>query len=181
MLISNVENTVHQPHDPSTAELSSRLSTSADKSKRRVSGAKVQSSLDPRDSENTSGCVDSALGSARSRGRKLSTDEAVQSSRLLASSRVTAKLREVNRLAKLETENKAQSLLVAQIVTERKAAELHAKTLERLSLRKGAERGRQLKSLQLEEEQKLVDDAANDKSDERMLRMDEFRKKTLVR
>lgn len=122
-----------------------------------------------------------SLGSARSRGKKLSAEESVQSSRLLASSRVTAKLREANRLAKLETENKAQSLLVAQVVTERKAAELHARTLERLSLRKDAEHVRQLKSLQLEEEQKLVDDAANNRSDERMLRMDEFRRKTLVR
>lgn len=181
MLIPHVVITAHQLDDPFTAELSSRGTASAGKAKRRISGTKVQSSMGFKDSENTNGQSDSALGSARSRGRKLSAEESVQSSRLLASSRVTAKLREVNRLAKLETENKAQSLLVAQVVTERKAAELHAKTLERLSLRKGAEHVRQLKSLQLEEEQKLVDDAANDKSDERMLRMDEFRRKTLVR
>jgi hypothetical protein len=181
MLISGVEGTVHLLADPLTAELSSRGTSSAGNAKRRVSATKVQSSLNPKDFDNTSGHLDSALGSARSRGMKMSAEESVQSSRLLASSRVTAKLREVNRLARLETENKAQSLLVAQVVTERKAAELHAKTLERLSLRKGAERGRQLKSLQLEEEQKLVDDAANDKSDERMIRMDEFRRKTLVR
>jgi hypothetical protein len=181
MLISGAEGTMHHLADPLTADLSSRGTRSAGKANKRASASKVESSLNPKDFENFSGHMDSALGSARSRGMKLSAEESVQSSRLLASNRVTAKLKEANRLAKLETENKAQSLLVAQVVTERKAAELHTKTLERLSLRKGAERGRQLKSLQLEEEQKLVDDAANDKSDERMIRMDEFRRKTLVR
>lgn len=181
ILVPCIESTVRQLDVLPTPEPSSRGGTSAGKSKRRASTARATSSSDPKDTETNSGRLDSALGSARSRGIKLTVEDSVQSSRLLASSRVTAKLREDSRLAKLETESKAQSLLVAQIVTERKAAELHTKTLERLSLRKGVERGKQLKSLQLEEEQKVVEDVANYQSDERMLRMDEFRRKTLVR
>ena len=113
--------------------------------------------------------------------RKMSSQDVLETSRQLASNRVSAKVREDIKLAKIENQNKAQSQMVAQIVMERKTAELHTKTLERLSYRKDLEKANKLRAMQLEEEQKVLDDMANIKSDERMQRMDQLRKNTLVR
>lgn len=131
--------------------------------------------------------LSSTLGSAKNilssqaSERRMSNQETLETSRQLASSRVSAKVREDIKLAKIENQNKAQSQMVAQIVMERKTAELHTKTLERLSYRKDLERANKLRAMQLEEEQKVLDDMANIKSDERMQRMDQLRKNTLLR
>ena len=131
--------------------------------------------------------LSSTLGSAKniitsqSSERKMSSPDMLETSRQLASDRVSAKVREDIKLAKIENQNKAQSQMVAQIVMERKTAELHTKTLERLSYRKDLEKANKLRAMQLEEEQKVLDDMANIKSDERMQRMDQLRKNTLVR
>ena len=113
---------------------------------------------------------------------KINTEEdSIESSRQLALSRVTEKIREEKELAKIENQNKVQSQLVAQIVTERKTAELHMKTLERIAQRKDVERANKQRLLQLEEEQRVAEEVSHSKLDERIQKMDELRKKTLGR
>ena len=98
-----------------------------------------------------------------------------------ALNRVTGKIREEREQTKIDNENKIQNTLLAQIIAEKKAAELHIKSLERITLRKDVERANKHRLLCLEEEQKAYEEISNSKLDERTLKMDEMKKKTLGR
>ena len=108
-------------------------------------------------------------------------EDIIESSRQLALNRVTERIREEREQAKTDNNNKIQNSIVAQIVAERKAAELHIKTIERLSLRKDLERSLKHRLTCLEDEQKASEELSYSKLDERILKMDEMRKKTLSR
>ena len=110
-----------------------------------------------------------------------SNEAAIESSRLLALNRVTGKIREEREQTKIDNENKIQNTLLAQIIAEKKAAELHIKSLERITLRKDVERANKHRLLCLEEEQRAYEEISNSKLDERILKMDEMKKKTLER
>ena len=108
-------------------------------------------------------------------------EEAIESSRQLALNRVTGKIREDREQLKIDNENKLKNALLSQIVAEKKASELHIKSLERISLRKDVERANKHRLICLEEEQRACEEISNSKLDERTIKMDEMKKKTLGR
>ena len=108
-------------------------------------------------------------------------EEAIESSRQLALNRVTGKIREDREQLKIDNENKLKNALLSQIVAEKKASELHIKSLERISLRKDVERANKHRLICLEEEQRACEEISNSKLDERIIKMDEMKKKTLGR
>lgn len=113
--------------------------------------------------------------------KMIDTIDSIELSRQQAVKRVTERLKEDNKKAIIDKENEEQRLAVVQIVNERKAAELHRKTLERIAQRNDMNRATQLQQMEIEEEQKRRNYASSLKADERLLKMDELRKHTLNR
>ena len=109
------------------------------------------------------------------------TEDTIEASRQQALNRVSGKIKEEKEQARMEKEIKLQNQIVAQAVTERKTAELHQKTIERIAQRKDIERANKQRLLDLEEEQRIYDEKAHSKLDERIHKMDELRRKTLTR